>query len=95
MSKRRTEPSAPLEMNTNSLLEKQISNTSLSCAINCVRIVVLFRSQIVHVVSSEAVPSIESFALFQSKEVKGPQYFDFLLKRVDTGLSFGSVSLKL
>ena len=55
----------------------------------------LFKSQIVHVVSKDAVPNIESFTLFQSKDVNGPQYLLFLFINGGNSFKVESFSLKL
>eukprot|EP00986_Skeletonema_menzelii_P010340 scaffold5040_cov126-Skeletonema_menzelii.AAC.5 len=69
----RTEPSAPTVAKTSVPAEKAMSNTSRSCAINCVFACEVLISQMVQVVSILDVPIIEGSYSFQSKEVRGEQ----------------------
>ena len=68
----RTLPSAPQLTKTSTLLAQNLtSNTSLSCAINCVFAVSVGISQIVHVVSMLDVIIRLGDTVFQSSDVKG------------------------
>ena len=68
----RTLPSAPQLTNTSTLpAQNRTSNTSLSCAINCVFAVSVGMSQMVHVVSIEDVMISFGERVFQSKDVSG------------------------
>jgi hypothetical protein len=68
----RTLPSAPQLTKTSTLLAQNLtSNTSLSCAINCVFAVSVGMSQIVQVVSMLDVIIRLGETVFQSREVKG------------------------
>jgi hypothetical protein len=68
----RTLPSAPQLTKTSTLLAQNLtSNTSLSCAINCVLAVKVGMSHIVHVVSMLDVIIRLGETVFQSREVNG------------------------
>jgi hypothetical protein len=72
------EPSAETEAKTSGP-PQAMSYTSLSCAMSCVSTVSFSMSQIVHVVSSEDVPTRAGLASFQSNDVNGAQNSLFLL----------------
>lgn len=67
------DPSAPTDANKFISDEKLMSYTSLSWAMSYVNTVFFSISQIVHVVSIEAVPIRAWFSGFQSKEVSGAE----------------------
>ena len=66
-----TDPSAPTVANTFASGEKLMSNTSLSCAINCLIMFPVEMSQIEHVVSTLHVQMMFRYWVFQSNEVRG------------------------
>jgi hypothetical protein len=91
-SNMRTLPSAPQLTKTSTLpAQKRTSNTSLSCAINCVFAVRDGMSHIVHVVSMLEVMMSFGDNVFQSREVSGAVCSGvFELESRASGVSFGS-----
>ena len=77
-SNTRTEPSAETEAKTPTP-PQAMSKTSRSCAISCVSTMPRSTSQMVQVVSMDAVPSLRASASFQSNEVSGAQNSECLL----------------
>jgi hypothetical protein len=88
----RTLPSAPQLTKTSTLpAQKRTSNTSLSCAINCVLAVSDGISHIVQVVSMLEVMMSFGDMVFQSSEVSGAVCSGVLeFERRARGVSFGN-----
>lgn len=86
----RTLPSAPQLTKTSTVLaQKRTSNTSLSCAINCVLAVSVGISHIVQVVSMLEVIMRLGERVFQSNEVSGAVCSgDLEFERRASGVSF-------
>lgn len=86
----RTLPSAPQLTNTSTLFaQNRTSNTSLSCAINCVFAVSVGISHIVQVVSMLEVIIKLGDRVFQSRDVRGAVCSgDFEFERRASGVNF-------
>ena len=86
----RTLPSAPQLTKTSTLFaQKRTSNTSLSCAINCVFAVSVGISHIVQVVSMLEVIIKLGDRVFQSRDVRGAVCSgDFEFERSASGVNF-------
>ena len=86
----RTLPSAPQLTKTSTLLaQNRTSNTSLSCAINCVFAVSVGISHIVQVVSMLEVIIRLGDRVFQSRDVRGAVCSgDFEFERRASGVNF-------
>ncbi len=86
----RTLPSAPQLTKTSTLFaQNRTSNTSLSCAINCVFAVSVGISHIVQVVSMLEVMIKLGDRVFQSRDVRGAVCSgDFEFERSASGVNF-------